>query len=320
MNNRVASAAAIAALFMLSSCGGEDGPTGPTGGTPTPSPTATPTPTPTPTPTFSYETYDQLTGDQNFFTACVEFGPSGGRPPVGLLSNRFDLPGTIAYTAATDSWTVKSIDNAFTQTFTPADIVRQSSEETLYEVATTGQVRSFNTLTPMINGTAATYARGALYVVGESGLCSFGVQTDPDDEPATTTVVYDQVGIGGVYIENNPSGSGFVTGEVVGGSGTITGNVETGEVNISLFITRRDATGADITIGPIEFPAFPAVGADAAGYAAANDPSGVYGITLSGGFYGPQGIETGFVLVLNEIDTVSGGAERSYIIGGLGTR
>lgn len=320
MKSADTSFAAIAAAAMLASCGGGGSPTPTATATPTPTATATPTPTPTPTPTFSYETFEELTGDQDFPTACVEFGAGGQGTLNGFLSGSFADPGQIDYTASSDSWTVQDVTNTFEQVFTPADITAQFAHATVYEVTTVGQTRMLQLVTPMVNNAPGTYSRGAIYLVGENGICSYGVATDSDDVPATPTVTYDQVNIGGTFVEKNAATGAVVTGAVIGGSGTITGDTVTGDVSISIFVTRRDPSGAEITIGPINFPAFPEVGNGRAGYRASYDPSGVYGITLSGGFYGPQGIETGFALVMTEDLTNNGEPDRSYILNGLATR
>ncbi|MCZ8370512.1 MAG: hypothetical protein O9293_11210 [Porphyrobacter sp.] len=65
------------ALALVACGGGDSGTPPPTGGGGTPTPTPTPTPSPTPTPTYSL--FSQLTGDQQFSSACAGTTETGGQ-------------------------------------------------------------------------------------------------------------------------------------------------------------------------------------------------------------------------------------------------
>jgi len=311
------------AALATAACGG--GNTQAAGGptpTPTPSATASPTPTPSPTPTFSYSTFDALTGSRTFRTACTVYGGGGNGVPRADGFHWYTLDGNISYDEPSDSWTVSEINGGSIVTFDPSHLVNASDPVT-YEIPGSPPSR-LDIFTPMVANIPATYGRGFAYLLNpgnviQQALCSVGVPTDPDDIPAATTITYSQLNLGGIVIDQNPAGGAPLVSQIVGGSGTITGDTTTGELTFSLFYTVRDSNGAETTLGPVSGTIGVDLGNDSAGYIGPINP-GVPVYRVNGGFYGPQGRETGFVLT-GDIDQDSNGINEQFILmGGYATR
>jgi hypothetical protein len=301
---------AALSLAALASCGGGDGGGSGGGGSPTPAPTPPASPTPTPTPGPSYTAFADLTGDEKFPTACQMYAPSGNGMPGGSHTNMFNDFGMIDYTAADQSWRVLN------ETFHPADLVSSSSTEIRYErAAVLRRTEKFVITRPTSAGAAAVYGRTSeQYLVDDSGFwragyCVLGVPTLATDIPAATTVTYSDLVIDGLIYEL--VGSEVEVSKITGGSGSLVGTTTTGELSISFHYNVTAPNGATTVVGPVQGSVSVNLTEGRAGY------WGVIGAApeywLYGGFFGPQGKETGFV-ASQRIDQDSNGLNEKYVI------
>lgn len=315
MNGRIVSAAAIAALLMLSSCGGEDGPTG---GSPTPSPTATatPTPTPSPTPTFSYSSFADLTGDREFGVACLTYAPFTNGVPTFTGSQWQVSNMGISYDSASDSWTIARASGAQQTTFGPAELVSSANGNLAY-ATTSAPPQTLGITVPQAGGLSAIYARSLSFFitpvvdVRELGTCSIGVPTDPADLPAGIAV-FDRLSLTGTVIAENPAGGDPIISEVIGGSGTISADMDQRKITFNLFYTVRDSGGFETTLGPIQGTIDIEEQPNAVGYF---EQIGIGPPIwqVNGTFYGPSAMETGFSLH-GAFDIDENSLNESYLI------
>ncbi|VVT05664.1 hypothetical protein [Erythrobacter sp. EC-HK427] len=314
---------AVLAALIVSSCGGEDSPS------PTPSPiaTATPTPTPTPTPTFSYTEFANLTGVQDFGTACVAYRPRGNNMPGLDGEVLFSGAGAVDLDATTGVWTIAEINGATVRTIGPESITSTTATRVEYNSTATAVPFRLSVITPQVAGQSARYGRAISYLLplagggGQSGFCTLGVATDPDDIPATTTVTYSNVAMEGVVLDEPAGGGQPIVSRVISGSGTITGNTTTGEITFSLTYVVEAPGGVQTTIGPITGTAPIDLGNDSrAGYRNLIGDGTPPQYAVNGAFYGPQGRETGFILYSFQDADSNGLNERVVLIGGYATR
>jgi len=311
-------AVALLCSAAVSACGGGGGsappPTGGGGGTPTP----------TPTPTFNYTAFDDLTGDQNFPSACVEAEPS----PIGTLRQaqpwQFSNSGLVSYTEASDSWTMTAIRNQ-TEVFGPSDLFSDANGVREYRQPDSGGLPGsrFRLIEELNATNPYSYMRSTFSLLFEPGLasaytaCFIGVPTDPDDIPAATTVTYTDLQFGGFVVDEAPGQtppSTFST--IVDGTGTITGNTSTGAIDIEFSLTIEDANGVQSTIGPIAGEVTIAFIDEVAGYDGSLNLGGMPEYTIAGGFFGPEGRETGFAFAAS-LDQNSDGTPERSIFGGV---
>lgn len=321
---------AMAALAgLLASCGGSTSTPTPS---PTPAPTATATPTPTPTPTFSYATIGGLTADTSFPAACDVIGVQGNGVPLWTGPQTKVLEGsTLAYSPAASSWTVSLIDALGATTFTPANLVTGPANSQVYSIpGATPLPQRLTVITPLVNGTPAVYTRGASYLVfGSTGvaqeaLCAFGIPTQAADmRTVTATFNYPDIALGGFVYDESPTGGTRTVSTIVGGTGTITGSPATETMSFSLTLTARRPDNSEFTIGPITGSVGLQINDARAGYSGFLVPPGTPGspvYRINGGFFGPQGRETGFT-VIGSYDLDNNGAnERFVLMGGTARR
>ncbi len=311
---------ALMVSATVAACGGGGGSSSPAtvggGGTPTP------TPTPTPAPTFTYTKFADLSGDQSFPSACVDADAS----PIGTLRApnpaQFGQNGIISYAAATDSWTARSVQGK-SETFGPADLVSTASDETLYQKASTlGPDARFQIFNEQDGPAPFEYMRSTFSILFDPSFpptytaCFIGVPTDQDDIPSATTVTYSDLEFGGFVIDEAPGQSPpstFFT--IVDGTGQINGNTGTGDVTIEFSLTIEDSSGVQSTIGPISGTVGTEFVDDVAGYSGLLNFGAVPEYTIAGGFFGPEGRETGFIFAASVDQNADGTPERS-IFGG----
>lgn len=313
---------AVMASFLLVSCGGDDSSPTPTG-----SATPTPTPTPTPPPTFTYTEFANLTETQDFGTACLVYSPRGNNMPGFDGQLPFSADGSIDFDAANGIWSIAQINGANVATTGPGDITSNTGTRIEYNNGAVPIPLRLSVITPQVAGASALYGRGISFLLplsgggAQNGFCSLGVATDPDDIPASTTVTYNNVAMEGVVLDEPAGGGQPIVSRVVSGSGTITGNTVNGEITFSLSYVVEAPGGAQTTIGPIAGT----VGIDLtndnrAGYFGQINLGGVPEYTVNGGFYGPQGRETGFILYAAQDLDFNGLNERVILIGGYSIR
>ena len=307
-----ASVMALAATCLVS-CGGGDS------STPGPIATATPTPTPTPPPppTFSYTKFAELTGTQDFGTACTTWSVRGNGVPATDNLVQFLADGIVDFDADNEIWEILETLGGRAYQFGPDDIVSQDSAATNYRTGTPPS--GFSVAIPSAGGFTAEYGRvSRSTLVIDSGpvqnaSCVFGVATDPEDFPAATTVVYEDLYIRGWVFDEVAGGGGFETSRIVDGSGSITGNTSTGDVEFSLFYEVEATDGTRRTIGPLTGGGTVDVSEDRAGVFALLNMDSTPEYQLNAAFFGPSGSELAFSASA-DVDTNRDGAVEQLIV------
>lgn len=290
---------ATLATFALASCGGDDDPT------PTPSPTASPTPTPTASPTYAafplaasaeFATINastSYTGDPA--SSAVTLGVAG----TEMLSSRVSLATSNAIATATYVIRENTEESRFVNanvTTAPAPAVTEFVFRT-NDATTAGKFSQLeflnNTIPSQVTsdtglqftnvsyanwwrGDSTTGAKRLTYTV-------FGYQTVLTDMPKTGTVTYN-ARVTGRIVSNAAAPS---TIDRVAGNATLSVNFATGQVDLSLALTRPAAGG-----GTTALPVLTGQGAISVGN---NQFTGSFGpgSTFAGGFFGSTGREVG---------------------------
>ncbi|WP_197076207.1 hypothetical protein [Aurantiacibacter marinus] len=313
---------AVLASFLLVSCGGDDS-------SPTPTGSATPTPTPPPAPpppTFTYTQFANLTGVQDFATACIEYGQALDGVPRLVQAFPYSGGGNIDLDAGTAIWTVTEFGGGVSASFGPGDIVSQAADRVRYDLNTTPLPTRLSIFQSTVAGTPAAYGRRTGYLLPtgnglQTAFCTLGVPTDPDDIPAATTVTYTDLAMDGFLIQRNPAGGNSITSQIVSGTGTISGNTTNGSIRFSISYVVEDSAGARRTVGPISGDVdIDLSGTDRAGYFGLLNFGGMPEYQITGGFYGPQGRETGFVVAAQLDQDSDGRPEEFLLINGYATR
>lgn len=313
----------MAALFCsaaLASCGG-----GSSGGSPT-SGGGTPSPTPTSSPSPSYTKIADLTGDVHFANSCIGYDTINGFPQWVLSSDFGDFQ-TINYSTSSETWRIVNFANsAQEESFGPAQLVSTSNEVTIYNkdngTEPPDYLRVFGTRAGFV---MRDYSRSNVYgLVGGGSLaqaaCTFGVPTDPNDIPSQTTVTYSDLMFGGIIVNSDPGATPpFSTSTITGGTGTITGDTTTGKVtfNMTLEVTAPDNSVS--TMGPFQGTLDVTNANNVGGFHGRLNYGGKADVETLGGFYGPQGIETGAVFSVN-VDLNTDGQNDQFILANVSGR
>lgn len=242
--------AVLAALFVLSACGGGGGSGG---GSPTPSPSPSPSPSPTtsPTPSPSYTTYSALTGSRSFAVACEGLTQNGlqtfAAQPIPFGTNNLDF----AFDAATPSYTIAGKDPtgpyAVNQTFGPADAVTPTNAEIEKEyriVPGNGQPPKVMLIgAPKPGGSTLQYGRILYYSLPntssgeiENRYCVFGVPTLTSDRPTGSSVAYSAFAFNGSIRRAFDDGS-FTDYRLAASNIAISVNLTTYTLSISMQVT-----------------------------------------------------------------------------------
>ena len=303
---------------LLASCGdgGSGGTTGGTSVTPTPSPTPTPTPAPTPT----YKKFSELTGDQNFKTACSGIQLNTA-PPTALPATAYTDGLLVAYASAPDSYTFSG--GGVAASFGPADIDTAAPTTVKAYKKTVGANTERFTLgvpvagaTPTASGTSLEYARGFNLTTAVGGTltqfgCVLGVPTLATDVPSATTITFAKVGINGVaYVNEAGVQKVYAVNGTTGSTATLSGNTTTGKVTITIQLvgTQQGATPA-VTGVPLgnyttvadtdtSKPSF-------YGMLTSTDRNSVFSY-IGGWFFGPQGAEAASSFEIATLDPATG--------------
>lgn len=314
-------AAALLCSVALAGCGGE----GSSGGSSGPA-TGGGGSTPTPTPTFTYTKFADLTGDQDFPTACIDAEPS----QIGTITNaqprQMGVYGAVMFADATDTYTITNL-YGFQQGFGPADLFDTTANSDEYRKPSgLGPDHRLQIFRNSETGLTFEYMRSAFAILFEQGRppvytsCVFGVATDPDDVPSDATVTYTDLRFGGSVIDEAPGQTPPSTyNQIVGGTGTLTGNTQTGDVTIEFSLTIEDASGAQSTIGPFQGTVTTEINGDVAGYSGLINVGGAPEILVAGGYFGPEGRETGFSFH-GAIDQNADGIPERSIFGGVAAK
>lgn len=310
-------------VLCLAGCGGGGGSSG--GGTtvisapaPSPSPSSSPSPSPTstPTPTPVYKKFVDLTGDQDFKTACSSFVINGSPPPI-TPTTAFGGGLSVTYAASTSSYTLSG--DGITRTFGPADAVTPlpAGAAASYARANGTTTERFIIGAPTAGGVALDYGRGLSLTVLKSSLtnynCVFGVPTLLSDAPATTSVTFSKTSIAGVLYQLPPSAAqnAYTLNDSVV---TLSVNLVTGAVNVTVhLIGTLQTPGGPSTTG-VDLGTISGTGtidAVAGSYTGTfSDAGGVLPASSFGGwFFGPQGKEAAFAYSFMRVD--SSGAQQT---------
>ncbi|WP_164118243.1 hypothetical protein [Sphingorhabdus sp. Alg239-R122] len=315
--------AGLLSTVALTACGGGDSSSGtPSVVLPNPSPAPSPTPSPTPTPApFTYTKFDDLTGDQNFATACEAFIPRADNFAPGREATQvFGADGLITYSAVDEAYTVFTPNNV-QQIFGPDDRAASPSDQITY-VKNSRTQGAFETFT--IFRTLAfpnDYVRRAeINIEGSAtsgtqirslATCIFGVPTHPDDQPSQTQVSFDDFVISGTVYDAR-DGTGVKIRGIVGGDASLSVNLSTGVVTSSL---RFEAFGSGDTIELGTYSGENTITVN-------QETSGIFGlmadgngneVQINGSFFGPQGSEFGYVFTYSEDKNFDGLNEMFFI-------
>lgn len=286
---KLAAGPAIAFTLVLSACGGDSGGV-----------TSTPTPTPTPTPTASYTKIADMTGDRTFQTGGVQYntGPSGFSNGTNLA---FGNGVRVAYTAASDSYTLTAPDNT-TVTFNPSEVVQPAPAantiQWLKRNSSNVVTDQFTLIVPTSGGVALSYT-----IIGTWGtnlnsssptyrIAVGGAPTIASDMPKSGTANY-TVGVGGAA---NLAGAPY---NLSGNStGTFSANFGTGAITTALTLTGtpQPSGGTPTTFGT--FNGSGTIASNSPGFTGTISGTASNGTAATGGFsgafFGPQALEVGF--------------------------
>ncbi len=268
--------------------------------------TSTPAPTPTPTPPPpTYLKLSDLSGDRTFQTAGVKYDVSTTGGTSNSSSLTFGNGVQVAYTAASDSYTL-SIPGATTTTFQPSEVQLPQQAPNVVQYLkrdASGAVTDVLTLiAPSSGGVALSYT-----LVGTWGtnlntatrtyrIGIGGIPTLANDVPKSGTANY-TVGAGG---SANDSGTNYSLSP--NSTATFSANFAAGSVATVLNLS--GVTGP--TAAPVSFGAFNGTGTISStgpGFngtftGTAFNSSAVNGV-FSGAFFGPQALEMGYAYALS---------------------
>lgn len=289
----------------LSACGGGSGQgsTGPVAVTPgspsTPTPSSSSSPTPTPGPAPSYTTYNNLTGDQTFKTACALLDFQG-TVPNAFLTFPYGNGSTIALQSATQTYTI-SLDGK-TLTFGPAD-VDPAAPSTVKAYIKPGEVGNdrFSISGAGFDGAPLQYVRYASIYTSRFGRanlypCVFGIPTLVTDVPSATTIAFPKLTIGASVYD---ASSGTVVNYTLNHSTqTFVVDLSALRVDVSIHLIGTPRTGTDVDLGTVTGIATidPATGRFDGTWSSTDREAIGY---FSGAFFGPQGHEMGYAFGFN---------------------
>jgi hypothetical protein len=319
------SVALCASIAMLSACGGG-------GGTPTPTATGTPAPTPvpTPSPTPPPTTFNELTGDQVFNTACV----SDTTIPGQINFSRFSEGFTFNFQEAGEIWSVQGQSanlDTFDISFGPDDI--SAEEEGLFVVyrkesplstSTPAREDIFGFGAPQAENSAGDtqigeFVRLANFIgipqrnnpsgpAGVSDLrnCVFGIATELDDTLPSTTITFSSLlsnnGTASVRLGNDPLRFFDLDDSIL----TFTADPATGDLSFTLELQGQEVTPDPNGGPPIVSDTVTPLGSFSGNASISGDVQGFEGTTanstglaageFTGWFFGPQGAELGLAV------------------------
>lgn len=261
------------------------------------------------TPAPTYPTFAELTGNQQFRSACG--GLFNLQQPIdsGGFTRYPNPPSALAhdFSAGSDTWTITGMSPdgvEFTRIFTPADVVTTTIPNTTAyrQVDGTGFPNRYFFGQQTIGTTLSTYMRAtSLFVRPGSGTmalsCVIGVPTELSDRPAST-VTYSEFGVIGNVFINNPGGppSQF---EISESAVRLSANPTTGLIEFELDLVGRqfqpDGSLSDTRTQFGKFGGNAGIDGTEQSFAAPLNrlPDNSVGGGYAGWFFGPQGQEVG---------------------------
>lgn len=315
---------AVAVLLAVAGCGGG----GSGGGTSAPVVSASPSPAPSPTATatpVAYSKFADLTGDQNFSTACaaLQFENSS---PTPVAATEFGDGLALVYAAGPQTWTVAG-DFLPTLTFGPADVDATAPAPTrAYAKVVDGFTTRLTIGVPTPGGTALDYARGlALRAVRPGSTfarqyqCVFGVPTLATDLP-TASVTYARAGVNGSATLVDAQFA-IKTYAIAGSTVAVTfdpvAKRVTGTIRLSgILQTANGPSGNAVDLGTYAITAPLSATGRTSFYAStlpSTDRNSQYS-SLGGWFFGPQARELGASFEIYSTDATGG---RLSVLGNL---
>lgn len=269
--------------LLLSGCGGGSG--GGSGVNSTPAPT--------------YTKLANLTGNQTFQTAGINFTVASGTP-FPYSSQKFGSGVVIAYNAANDSFTLTAPDGTV-DTFSsttgspPPGFVPPPNTVVLF-----GNSGLFSVTTPVVNGVALSYTAMGSWNHIQSGIQSVyfavsGVPTISSDMPKSGTATY-QTAVGGTVF----TGPGVIYSLQNNSTASFSANFGAGTVATTL-----NLSGGGLNQQPVDFGSYSGTGTITSGgpgfsgtlASVTGNPISATG-EFSGAFFGPQATEMGYAWYL----------------------
>ncbi|WP_083836050.1 hypothetical protein [Sphingomonas elodea] len=311
---------------MLAACGGGGSSAGGSVTTPVtqPTPTPTPTPAPSPTPTATYKTYDQLTGDQSYKTACAGLILSAS-PPTPIPASAFGDGLGFSYAAATSSHVITG--NGLNLAFLPADRDPKAPAGVVaYAKPLNGSTELMSIARPAPGGTGFDYGRSFSLTTRNtpSGsqtqyLCVFGVPTQAADLPTSGTQSYTRIVVGGTAFTSSTGGTtrSYTLGK---SRATLSADFAGRSVVLSIQLVGVQSATVDPSATEVDLGTYTAtVPLDVpqnrfTGSLVSSDRSSLFSL-LGGAFFGPQGSETMTAFEIVAVDTKSG--DRITALGGV---
>ena len=294
----------VLACAMLASCGGGGSSPPATGGgggggTPTPSPSPSPSPSPTPT----YQTFNQLTGTQNFNAICSGTRTRGAQL-LPQISSSFGQAITIQSDRAVPNYVIRTVsqspDERFELSFDQTNRDTTPNTERYSKAGLNGFTDRFSVSTPLGNGAAYDYVRlGQVSTLVSTDprtfFCAFGVPTLVTDVPASSVTYRNTVIFGSLTRAENGGNGARSTYVMTPTVMSLVANPATGRVTINLDLKGRLVTGSTVSTEDTSFGIYTAsadVSTTTGGYndlllATGNVARG----SIAGGFFGPRGRE-----------------------------
>ncbi|MES2336485.1 MAG: hypothetical protein V4537_00115 [Pseudomonadota bacterium] len=305
----------LVSLGMLTACGG--GGNGGGGGsvvTPAPTPTPAPSPSPSPSPTPTYARFVELTGNQNFRTACGALDLNAAPPapqPATDFGNGFDL----SYTAGSENYLLTGDGQSLSYGPAQRDPASPSPTGSVsYTRVADGFTQRLTLGIPTTGGVALDYTRGLSLRALRLGRpaqyqCIYGVPTLATDLPAASVVYARTSLIGTIYAATTGGAQQVYSTEasVVG----FTLDPVTSRVTFTLRLlgTLQTASGPATTTTDLgTYTGTGTINAARTSYSGtltSADRTVQFG-TFGGWVFGPQAREAGLTLTLLALEPVSG--------------
>lgn len=254
------------------------------------------------TPAPTYTKLANLTGNQTFQTAGINFTVANGGVPFPYSSQKFGSGVVIAYNAANDSFTLTAPDGTV-DTFSsatsspPPGFVPPPNTVVFF-----GNSGIFSVVTPVVNGVPLSYTAIGSWNHFQGGFQSVyfavsGVPTISSDMPKSGTATY-QTAVGGTVY----TGPNIVYSLQNSSTATFSANFGAGTVATTLNLS---GTGLNGQL-PTDFGSYSGTGTITSGgpgfsgtlASVTGNPISATG-EFSGAFFGPQATEMGYAWYLS---------------------
>lgn len=257
----------------------------------------------TPAPSASYQTLDQLTGNQTFQSAGYHYNSNG----VDRGTDSFGTGLTFAYNAASDTFTITT-PTGLSATFDPSHFQpAQSTASARVFVKgspSTTQVLVLNR--PAIGGVPLSYAEVASFfdVNTTTGWVAVGgVPTRSSDMPRSGSASYTAATVATITANGQP----YTVNASTGSTATFSANFGANSVSTSVHLAGSPNGGGPV----VDFGTVSGTGTiSSTGPGFTGTFAGTSGPGFSGAFFGPQGVEAAYGY--NFISGYSGGSYEAF--------